>query len=288
MINILITITTFSLMLMLFKYFEKSRVNNLQAIVFNYFTAGILAIVNTIYNGLDFNVIKIFKADYFPAAIIIGLLFIITFNLLAFGTQKVGIAITTVTNKMSMVIPIIIGIYFFNEKFELLQFFGLFLAVTAIYFTSTKKGKLEFDRKYLLLILLIFFGQGIADGLLNWVQKIMITNKNMSHFFASIFLIAGFLGFIFMIYNIKKSKIKIEFKNIIWGLLLGIINFLTLHFFIKSLQANILESAQIFPIINMGIIVTSSIGGILLFKEKLSPSNWFGIGLAIFAIALIM
>ena len=60
------------------------------------------------------------------------------------------------------------------------------------------------------------------------------------------------------------------------------------HFFIQALQNSSLASAQIFPIVNMGIIILSSVGGVFLFKEKLTKSNWGGIGLAILAIALIM
>ena len=37
----------------------------------------------------------------------------------------------------------------------------------------------------------------------------------------------------------------------------------------------------------MGVIILSAITGIILFKEKLTKSNWGGIGLAIIAIALI-
>jgi drug/metabolite transporter (DMT)-like permease len=288
MINILIAIVTFSLMLMLFKYFERFRVNNLQAIVFNYFTAGILAVTSAIYYGFDFQLLSIIKADFFPPAILIGFLFIITFNLLAYGTQKVGIAITTVTNKMSMIIPVVIGIYLFDEQFKILQLIGLTLAILAIYFSSTKKGKLEFDKKYLLLILLIFFGQGIADGVLNWAQKTSIKSDNTAAFFASIFLLAGLLGSLYMIYELVINKVKFKMKNIAWGISLGVPNFLTLHFFIQALQNSSLASAQIFPIVNMGIIILSSVGGVFLFKEKLTKSNWGGIGLAILAIALIM
>ena len=288
MINILIAIVTFSLMLMLFKYFERFKVNNLQAIVFNYLTAGTLALLSSNYSGLDFHFLSIIKADYFPAALTIGFLFIITFNLLAYGTQKVGIAVTTVTNKMSMVIPVIIGVYLFNEQLQFLQLTGLILAILAIYFSSTKKGKLEFDKKYLLIILFIFFGQGIADGVLNWAQKTSIQSDNTAPFFASIFLIAGLLGGLYMVYDLFKNEVQFQLKNIIWGITLGVPNFLTLHFFIQALQNSSLQSAQIFPIVNMGIIIVSSIGGILLFKEKLSVSNWSGIVLAILAIVLIM
>ena len=50
MIELFITISTFSSMVLLFKYFEIIRVNNLQAITANYFTAGILSILNLSFN----------------------------------------------------------------------------------------------------------------------------------------------------------------------------------------------------------------------------------------------
>ena len=52
MIEIIITISTFSSMVILFKYFEKINVNNLQAISANYFTAGILSLLNLSYQTL--------------------------------------------------------------------------------------------------------------------------------------------------------------------------------------------------------------------------------------------
>ena len=52
MIDILYTIITFSSMLILFKYFGKYQVNNLQAIIVNYFTAGSLALFIANVNGI--------------------------------------------------------------------------------------------------------------------------------------------------------------------------------------------------------------------------------------------
>ena len=287
MISILIAIATFSLMLMLFKYFEKFKVNNLQAIVFNYFTAGILSLISSINTKTEIDKILYIDRNFFLSGLLIGFLFIVTFNLLAFGTQKVGIAIATVANKMSMIIPVIVGIYLFNEPFYLLQVAGLILALLAIYFTSTKRGKIEFNKKYLIIIILIFLGQGIADGVLNWAQKTIVNSTNTTIFFAIIFLLAAIIGLLFMLYDLAKNKVKFQLKSIYWGIFLGIPNFLTLYFFVNALQSNFLESAQIFPIVNMGIIIFSTIGGILLFKEKLSSSNWVGIALAVIAIALI-
>ena len=287
MIDIIYTIITFSSMLVLFKYFGKYGVNNLQAIIVNYFTAGTLSLIVAHNNDIKINLPEIIYSTYIIPSIIIGFLFIVTFNLLAFGTQKIGIAISTVANKMSMIIPVIIGISLFSEKLGMFKLFGIVLAISAIYMTSTKSGKLSFDKKFLPIILLIFFGQGIADGTLSWAQKFSINDENTPLFFASVFLIAGILGSVFLIYETIKNGFKLEFKNLIWGIGLGIPNYLTLHFFVRSLQSPIFESSQVFPIVNMGVIVLTALAGILLFREKLSFFNWGGILVAVLAISLI-
>ena len=287
MIDILYTIITFSSMLILFKYFGKYQVNNLQAIIVNYFTAGSLALFIANVNGIPIVFQHIIFSPYILPSLIIGLLFIITFNLLAYGTQKIGIAISTVANKMSMIIPVIIGIYLFKETLGIVKLIGIILAISAIYMTSTKGGKLSFDKKYLPIILLIFLGQGMADGTLSWAQKFTITSDNPPLFFACTFLSAGILGSLFLLYELIVKKIRFQAKSVLWGIALGIPNYLTLHFFVRSLQSPILESSQVFPVVNMGVIILSAVGGILLFKEKLTPFNWSGIALAVIAISLI-
>lgn len=287
MIDIIYTTITFSSMLVLFKYFGKYGVNNLQAIIVNYFTAGTLSLIVAHNNEIKISLPDIIYSTYIIPSLIIGFLFIVTFNLLAFGTQKIGIAISTVANKMSMIIPVIIGISLFSEKLGMFKLIGIVLAISAIYMTSTKSGKLSFDKKFLPIILLIFFGQGMADGTLSWAQKFSINDENTPLFFASVFLIAGILGSVFLIYETIKNGFKLEFKNLIWGIGLGIPNYLTLHFFVRSLQSPIFESSQVFPIVNMGVIVLTALAGILLFREKLSFFNWGGILVAVLAISLI-
>ena len=287
MIDIIYTTITFSSMLVLFKYFGKYGVNNLQAIIVNYFTAGTLSLIVAHNNDIKISLPDIIYSTYIIPSLIIGFLFIVTFNLLAFGTQKIGIAISTVANKMSMIIPVIIGISLFSEKLGIFKLIGIVLAISAIYMTSTKSGKLSFDKKFLPIILLIFFGQGIADGTLSYAQKFSINDENTPLFFASVFLIAGILGSVFLIYETIKNGFKLEFKNLIWGIALGIPNYLTLHFFVRSLQSPIFESSQVFPIVNMGVIVLTALAGILLFREKLSFFNWGGILVAVLAISLI-
>ena len=286
MIEITLTIVTFSLMLIIFKYFEIFKVNNLQAIIVNYITAGVLALVadgSVLTN--NFSITNLFQPTFIYYALIIGILFIITFNLIAFGTQKIGIAITTVSNKMSMIIPVLIGLFVFKEDKNFLKLIGIVLAILAIFFSCSKNGKLSFDKKYLPVIILVFIGQGIADSTLKWAQEFAINASNNNMFFATTFFTAAFSGTLFMM--IQLRKITVTLRSLLWGVILGIPNYFTLYFFVEALSARVFESSQVFPIVNMGVIVLTAVMGIILFREHLSKSNWMGILLALIAISLI-
>ena len=288
MIELVITTTTFSIMIMLFKYFDKIQVNNLIAITFNYFTAGLLALMSF---SKDFNLTEIqdsITITYIFLALLVGLFFVVTFNLYAYGTQKIGITISTISNKMSMIIPILIGLILFKETITFFKILGIILAIGAIIIASKEDGNSKLSKKHLIILLLLFLGQGMADGILNWTQKNMLSQENMNLFFAITFLAAGLIGSFFLIFQIERSKVKFDKKSIVWGIVLGIPNYLTLLYFIKSLKNGLLDSFQIFPIVNMGVIILCTVSSILIFNEKVSLSKWVGIGIGVLAIFMIL
>ena len=104
-------------------------------------------------------------------------------------------------------------------------------------------------------------------------------------FFATTFFTAAFSGTLFMM--IQQRKITVTLRSLLWGVILGIPNYFTLYFFVEALSAGVFESSQVFPIVNMGVIVLTAVMGIILFREHLSKSNWMGIVLALIAISLI-
>ena len=110
----------------------------------------------------------------------------------------------------------------------------------------------------------------------------------MNLFFAITFLAAGFTGLIFMFFKLSSQKVKIEQKSFFWGIALGIPNYLTLLYFIKSLKSELYSSSELFPIINIGVIILCTILSIILFQEKISFYNWLGVVLGIFSIFIIL
>ena len=263
--------------------FEKYKVDNLQALIVNYLTA---AVCSYFFLEQDFSLNHVLNSNWLYHSMIIGTLFIIVFNFYAFGTQKVGIAVTTVANKMSLIIPVCAALILYpeNNTFDVLKGIAFLLALVGIYLSSTKKGKLSFDKKYLWLIILVFVGQGISDSIFNdFAQSFkQVFDKESYLFFMILFIVASISGTLILLGKSFKERQAIKLKSVIWGVIFGIPNFFFLLFFLRAL-AN-LSSSIVFPLVSMGVVVSSSLIGVLLFKEKLSSNNWIGILLAICAI----
>jgi drug/metabolite transporter (DMT)-like permease len=280
MYNIIYTILLFNVLIIVFKMFEKYKVDNLQALIVNYITAGFCSYL---FLETDFSLNYILKSDWLYHSMYIGALFIIIFNFYAFGIQKAGVAVTTVANRMSLIIPVCAALILYPEEntFTLIKGIAFFLALTGIYLSSTKAGKLSFDKKYLWLIILVFVGQGISDSIFNdFVQK--FPNEGNYLFFMVLFFMASISGILILSGRSIRTRSPLQLKSIFWGVIFGIPNFFSLIFLLKALGS--ISSSIVFPLVGMGVVISSSLIGLLLFQEKLTRSNWIGILLSICAI----
>ena len=283
MIYVFLTIVVFNLLIVIFKLFARFKVDNLQALIVNYITAGTIGFILL---KEPINMQHILSAPWLYHAMAIGFLFIVVFNFYAFGTQKVGIAITTVANKMSLVIPVAAALILEeNDNISTEKIIGFILALIGIYLASTKGGKLSFNIKYLWLIILVFVGQGIADSIFNDSKTMLKSGEDMLYFIV-LFFMASISGILILLGKSVASPPKFELKNILWGVILGVPNFFSLLFMLKALSTPGLEASVVFPMVSMGVVVLSSIIGIVLYKEKLTRGNWIGILFACGAIAI--
>ena len=145
----------------------------------------------------------------------------------------------------------------------------------------------KFNSKYFYLAILLFFGSGILYTLIKYAQQLYQTEANFNLFVPTIFAMAGILGGIIIAYRIFILNEKPDLKTTLGGIVLGICNYASIYYLIKTLSIKSLESSVVFPINNIGIVVCSSFVSFLFFKENISRQNWIGILLSIFAIGLI-
>ena len=284
MIYIAISIILFNILVVLFKLFEKYNIDNLQALISNYFISALLSLLLLSEND---NIQSSIESEWFIHAIILGTLFISIFNIYALGIQKIGIATSSVINKMSFVIPVVFSIIFYeNEVFSFSILFGVLLALLGIYLSSTNNSSFNFDKKYFWIILIIFFGQGFVDIVLN-DSKFYITKDENILFFLILFISATTAGILILFAKKQISHIKI--KNLLWGAIFGIPNFFSIFYFLKALQSDyfIDKSYLIFPLTSVGIVVTTTFLGMLIYKEILTKRNLIGITIAVISILII-
>jgi len=255
-----------------------------QAIVFNYiiaFACGIIA------SDVEINFSEIYLQEWFYGAVFLGFLFVAIFNVMALTSQKNGLSVASVSSKMSVVIPVIFGVILYEESLSFIKITGILLALVAVYLASVKTEGISIDKKYLLFPVLLFFGSGIIDTSLKFIEKNYVTVDTIPIFSATTFLFAFIFGILFLSFKLIRKETKIKSKNLLGGLMLGIPNYFSIFFLIKSLQVKGFESSTLFTINNVGIVVLSTLFGLIFFKEKLLVKNWIGILLALISILLV-
>lgn len=285
MIFLLLSILSSSVIFVVFKLYNRFGINTLQAIIFNYFfafSAGFLV------NAQPLDLQRIPSEAWFPGTIILGFMFIAVFYLAALTTQRSGLSVVSVATKMSVAIPVLFGIFLYNESTGWLKISGIVLALIAVYLTSIKKKEgITIRKRNLVFPLLVFFGSGIIDTTIKFLETSYVSETDVALFTSTIFGIAGCIGISILIFQGLKRNLKLSWKNVVGGIALGIPNFGSIYFLVLALRTNGMESSTVFPINNVAIVMTSTLLGILLFKERMLPKNWIGIGVAILSIILI-
>lgn len=283
MFYLLLSILISSSLFVLFKLFEVYKINTLQAIIVNYIVA---FLVGYCLSDAAISLQEIPQQSWFLGALLLGLLFILVFNIMALTAQKNGLSVASVAGKMSVVVPILFGIFLYEESINFVKFSGILLALVAVYLVSMKES-LSAQRAYLVYPILLFLGSGIIDTSIKYVETTYVPQEEVAVFSATIFACAFFFGSVFWgIKSLKKSE-NFNLKNIIAGVALGIPNYFSIAFLLKALKTEGLESSTLFTINNVSIVLLTTIFGVLLFKEKLRFKNWIGIATAIVSILLV-
>lgn len=286
MIYLLLSILSSTVIFVVFRLYKKYGVNTLQAIIVNYFIACIVGFFGYIESVDD--LIRIPSESWFLGTVFLGAMFITVFNLAAITTQRSGLSVVSVATKMSVAIPVFFGIFIYNESLGFLKVTGIILALAAVYLSSikTKKG-ISIKKENLIFPLLVFVGSGIIDTTINYLENFYVSETDVGLFSSSIFGIAGIIGTTILIGQAVLGKLKITWKNIAGGIALGIPNYFSIYFLVMALRSPGFENSVIFTLNHVGIVLASTILGIVLFKEVLLKKNWIGIALAVISIILV-
>lgn len=290
MIYLILTIVFTSCLTLAFKVLGKYQISSLQAIVFNYITCVVIG--SFMNKGYPVDAITQ-QVPWLWWAIVMGVFFIVLFNVIAFTSINLGVAVASVAFKLSLVIPFLFTIFFYGESSTWMKWTGVITALAAVVMTSWPHKEIEGSslksaHGWILAVpAALFIGSGVLDAIVAHVDKAFLNESNKDSFFIVAFSIAALLGGLYLIYRLVTGKERFDPRSIIGGICIGFPNYFSVWCLIKVLGEYEGNSSAIFPIVNIGIVLFSTLVAFFAFREKLSKLNWAGIALAVAAILLM-
>lgn len=288
MFYIILTIIFNVILAVVFRFYKEFDVQNLPAIVVNYFVCATIASLVAGTTPLDSYVDR---PEWLLQANLIGFLFIGGFMVVAYTIQFYGVGVTAVFQKVSLVVTALFAIFYFSEALSVLKLIGIPLALFSIILIQgggTKLIKTIPSKQWwiALLPLLTFSFNGIIDTLLFFVERTGIVQGGDFAFIAFIFSVAGLAGLFYFLIQVIRNKARFTWKDVVGGIALGVPNFFSIHFFLLALGTG-LGGSVVVPLNNVGIILLSAVVGYLIFQELFTTRKTVGLVAAILAILFL-
>lgn len=286
MIYLALSILFSTLILIAFRLFKRFSIDTFQAIVFNYIVAFVVGF--SLY-GDSWKSDYLSQVTWIPYAVVIGILFISLFLLMGKSTQENGMGVTSVTVKMSLAIPVIMAVVLYDEQIYWAKILGVIGALLGVFLLTYQKSSTNSStaKAKVISLVVLFFGSGLLDTLLNYVEKKVLFDLSPALFSAIGFGIAGCIGLSILFYKVVRRNESIRLKNVLGGIGLGIPNYFSIYFLIMAIRYSPTDDSITYALNNVGIVVASFIVGVFVFKEVLTKRKIIGGIIALFSLILL-
>ncbi len=209
-----------------------------------------------------------------------GFLYFAGFFLLQVSIQKNGVVLSSTFMKLGLLVSILVSVVFFHEVPDSLQILGFALAVAAIVLINYQKQETTATGFKAGLLLLLLTG-GVTDSLAKVYEQ--FGNPQLSQHFLLYTFIAAFF---FCVGTTAAQKKGVPgLAEIGFGLLIGIPNFFSAKFLLRSLED--ISAVIVYPVCSVGTILVVTLTGVLLFKERLNKRQWLALALILVALVLL-
>ena len=140
MTYLILSILCSTIISVVFRLFKDYEIDTFQAIIYNYIVC--LTVGSLIMGDLPVKY-GFWTLDWFPYAAVLGGIFISAFILIAKSIEHYGISITSVVQRMSLIITVSFAIIYFQESLSPFKIIGIFCALGAVVLASFKKEEKE-------------------------------------------------------------------------------------------------------------------------------------------------
>ena len=276
MIYLLLAIISSSLVSIVMRVSKKYLDGNLGMTVTNYVICTSMA---AIYSGVNNLFPKTEGAGFtLQLGAITGVLYLAGLLITQVNIQKNGVVLSTIFQKLGLVIQILISVVIFRERPELTQVLGIVLCLAAVILINFEKEQTIIQFKLGLVLTLLV--SGFCEGMSKIHEE--LGNAALAEHF--LFYTFG-TAMVLCLGLIVMKKAKVGLIDIIFGILLGVPNYFSAKFLLKSLES--VPAVIAFPTFSVGAIVIITFTGVLVFKEKLSRKQVIGTAGILLALVLL-
>lgn len=258
------------------KYNEGRGGNRLVVAGMNYLVAATLSFVMLDTSKLDIPPV------WMGISIAAGIGFVGGFLMMMRGMKEIGLAIPSSTARLSMLIPVVGSIIFFDERPGTPQIAGLVAGVLAfVLLGAAQRSKGEqggLDLGAIGILLAIFAIVGATDFSMKMAQEAGI-DKDANAFY--IFATAA----LFCWSVVALRQLPVRAGDLLTGAILGVPNYFSVYFLLLALRQ--LDASIVFPTVSAGSVVLVTLVAVLFWKEHPNAIAWAGILLAAVAVALL-
>ena len=247
----------------------------LQMIVWNYASASVLCFL---WFKPDLQHVSIINTPWW-LIIALGVLLPSVFLCLAKSLQYAGIVKTEIAQRLSVVLSLLAAFFIFQEQFNTLKIIGIVLGVFAVlsllFSHQHDKTGQSSTKQYMLYLALVWFGYALIDVLLKYTTGLGLQ-------FAVALNLMFICAFILSLaYIVMTTKTVGNRKNILAGMGLGLLNFANIALYVKAHMLLKDTPAIVFAGMNILVVVLGAFSGLIIFKEKLTPTTALGLTLGL-------
>lgn len=300
MMYLLIAVLCGSMSVILFKIFSRKGVDAMAAVTVNYFTAFVLGWVLNVKGG---EVVNPFAQEWLPWSVVAGVLFIAAYVAMSRSTVVAGVAITSFSSRLSLIIPVLLSALLFGVA-ERPDWMAMAVIIGALALIIWGGGLHEAAERgggvRWLLPLSVFLWMGLSHFMLKYIQSDIkarfvgeeIVEGHLAALTSAIFLSAMTVGVAICVVRYAKKKNSEQgkrnavfgVKELLGGAVLGVSNFFSTYLVLYALGT--IPAVVFFPVYNVGVVLLATVVGVVGFGERVCVRQVVGMLLAAIGIVL--
>ncbi len=196
-----------------------------------------------------------------------------------------NISICVTIYSMGFIIPTLSGMMFWGEEVSLLKSIGIMCVIPTVILSGIKKGSNTNGkgRGYFVPAVTAMITSG-GLGVMQKIQQKSPYPEQFGTFVLISFIVGAFVSLIFSLFA-RRDRVRLTKGNIGVACTVGIC--WSLCNLLNTFLSGALPTAVFFPMLNIGMILLSTIWGIIFFKEKVTKKMVVIVALGIISILLI-